>query len=350
MSDMKTDDPDKIDPLLLYRSEEGYEKIMSWYDSVVAKIEAPVQSHYVDTRYGRTHMLAAGPADAEPLLLIPGAAGSAPLFRRAIPYLSKNFRVYALDVVGGPGRSAPNPLSYSDSSYVHWLCDVLDGLHLHSAHIAGQSAGGGLAMKFGVEQPDRARSVIMFGPTGLSRARLPVKIWVTKVMTKRSANALEEDLTAKSIRPERTGGSFGTYDRELARSMALCTKHFRLDRSLGIFDEDRQRINVMKGLGVLKKFFLAEPKSWQASLKVPALLIFGEHELSLNPYKICAKAEKVIPGIETAVIKHAGHGAIFDQPEKVAQMMERFVARQSPKNTEPHADVSKFLLRASCDV
>jgi len=350
MSDTRFEGPNKLDPLVLYRSEEGYEKIMGWYDSVVAKIEVPVQSHYVQTRFGKTHMLAAGPMDAEPLLLIPGAAGSAPLFRRAIPHLSKNFRVYALDMVGGPGRSAPNPLSYSDSSYVHWLCDVLDGLHLHSAHIAGQSAGGGIAMKFGVEQPARTRTVIMFGPTGLARARLPVKIWVTKVMTKRSANALEEDLTAKSIRPERTGESFGTYDRELARSMALCTKHFRLDRSLGIFNEERQRIDIMKGLGVLKKLFLAEPKRWQASLKVPALLIFGEHELSVNPYKICKKAEKVIPGIETAVIKHAGHGAIFDQPEKVAHMMEQFVVRKALAGHQKHAESQKSLMRASSDV
>ncbi len=315
----------RVERLDLYKSQEGYEKIMAWYDAVVAKIDAPVRSVWAGTRFGRTHLLAAGRPDAEPLLLIPGAAGSAPLYRRAIEHLYRDFRVYAVDVVGGPGRSDPNPLSFSDDSYTLWLCDVLDSLGLRSAHIAGQSAGGGLAMKFGIERPERATSVIMFGPTGLARARLPVKIWVTKVMTKRSANALEEDLTAKSIRPERTGESFGTYDRELARSMALCTRHFRVDRSLGIYNEETQRVDIRKGLKVLKKFFLAEPKSWQAKLKVPALLIFGEHELSLNPYKICKHAEKTIPGIRTAVVKHAGHGAIFDQPEKVAAMMKEFV-------------------------
>ncbi len=314
-----------VERLELYKSQEGYEKIMAWYDSVVAKIDAPVRSVWAGTRFGRTHLLAAGRPDAEPLILIPGAAGSAPLYRRAIEHLYRDFRVYAVDVVGGPGRSDPNPLSFTDDSYTIWLCDVLDSLGLRSAHIGGQSAGGGLAMKFGIERPERARSVIMFGPTGLSRAKLPVKIWLTKVMSKRSANALEEDLTAKSIRPERTGDSFGTYDRELARSMALCTRHFRVDRSLGIYNPETERVDMVKGLKVLKKFFLAESKAWQASLKVPALLIFGEHELSVNPYKICERAEKTIPGIRTAVVKHAGHGAIFDQPEKVAAMMREFV-------------------------
>lgn len=330
------------DPQKMFRSLEGYEKIMAWYDNVVAKIEAPVQPRWVETRFGRTHMLTAGSVDAEPLILIPGAAGSAPLYRRAIPHLHQDFQIFALDPLGGPGKSDPNPLCFSDDSYTQWLCDVLHGLGLQSAHIAGQSAGGGLAMKFGVEQPQRTRSVIMFGPTGLARARLPVKIWLTRVMAKRSASALEKDLTAKSIRPERTGESFGTYDRELARSMALCTKHFRLDRSLGIFDEDRQKINVMEGLRVLKKLFLAEPRSWQASLKVPALLVFGEHELSLNPYKICRQAEKTIPGIETAVIKHAGHGAIFDQPEKVAVMMRDFVSRKVQSTAPVQTELKAF--------
>ena len=325
--------------LSLFKDEEGYEKIMAWYDSVVAKIDAPVKSVWAETRFGRTHLLTAGRPDAEPVILIPGAAGSAPLYRRAIEHLHKDFRVFAVDVVGGPGRSDPNPLSFSDDSYTLWLCDVLDSLGLKSAHIGGQSAGGGIAMRFGIERPERTRSVIMFGPTGLARARLPVKIWVTKVMTKRSANALEEDLTAKSIRPERTGDSFGTYDRELARSMALCTRHFRVDRSLGVYNEATEKVDIRKGLQVLKKFFLAEPKSWQARLKVPSLLIFGEHELSVNPYKICRKAEKTIPGIQTAVIKHAGHGAIFDQPEKVAGIMKEFVDRRVVNPAKQSGDV-----------
>lgn len=311
--------------LALYKSAEGYEKIMGWYDNVVAKIKVPVESVYVDTRYGPTHMLAAGRPHAEPLLLIPGVAGSAPLYRRALEPLSKYFRVYALDIVGQPGRSAPNPASLLDNSHVDWVCDVLDGLNLQSAHIGGQSAGGAIAMRAGIEAPHRTRSVIMFGPTGLARARLPVKIWLTKVMTKRSADALEDDLTAKSIRPDRTGESFGTYDRELARSMALCTRHFRVDRAVGVYNEYSGRVDIVKGFGVLKKFFLAERKSWQAQLKVPALLFFGEHELSINPYKVAAQAKKTIPHLETAVLKHAGHGAIFDQPEKVAEMMREFV-------------------------
>lgn len=343
MTSAATDSPKHApthEQMHLYKSEEGFERIMSWYDAVVAKITVPVESVWLDTRFGRTHALAAGRRDAEPLLLIPGVAGSAPLFRRAIEPLSRHFRVYAVDIPGQPGRSDPNPVSLLDDSHVRWVCDLLDSLGLQSAHIGGQSAGGGIAMQVGVEAPHRTRSVIMFGPTGLARARLPVKIWLTKVMTKRSADALEEDLTAKSIRPDRTGESFGTYDRELARSMALCTRYFRVDRAVGVYNEVSGRVDFLKGLRVLKKFFLAEKKSWQSQLKVPALLVFGEHELSLNPYKVAEKAKRTIPHLETAVLKHAGHGAIFDQPEKVAEMMREFVFdRVLIKHSQPQEEV-----------
>ena len=77
----------RVERLDLYKSQEGREKIMEWYDSVVAKIDAPVRSVWAGTRFGRTHLLTAGRPDAEPLILLPGAAGSAPLFRRAIVHL-----------------------------------------------------------------------------------------------------------------------------------------------------------------------------------------------------------------------------------------------------------------------
>ena len=71
--------------LRLYKSEVGYKAIMDWYADVLAKIDADLSSKYVPTRFGRTHMLVAGPEDAEPLLLIPGISGCAPLWRRQIP-------------------------------------------------------------------------------------------------------------------------------------------------------------------------------------------------------------------------------------------------------------------------
>ncbi len=314
----------------LYKSDEGYRAIMSWYDDALKTIDCPFEEYFVRTRFGHTHMLVAGHEDAEPLILIPGVAGCAPLWRRQLPAFAKHFRVYALDIVGQPGRSDPNPPSFLNDDYVDWLRDVLDGLQIDSAHFAGTSVGGWIVLRMALVAPERVNKIVMLSPTGVSRARLPIKIWLTRVMNKRKdANELEDDLTAKSVSSKSPGGSFGTFDRQLARLMALCTRHYRVDRSVGIYNEDTHKVDKVQGLRVLRKFFLSEPKYVLEQLSVPGLLIFGQHEVLYNPYKIVKRAKKLMPSLETDVIEGAGHAAIYDKPDAVNQVVIDYLRKTS---------------------
>jgi pimeloyl-ACP methyl ester carboxylesterase len=314
--------------LRFYKSLAGYNAIMSWYEDALDGIDIELSSRYVETRFGRTHMLVCGREDAPPLLLLPGTAGCAPLWRNQFAEFAKHFRVYALDVIGQPGRSEANILSLLGDAPVVWLKDVLDELGIEKAHFAGNSVGGAMAMRMGIEAPERVNKVVMLGPTGLTRAKLPVKIWLSKVVSKKKdANALEDDLTATSIKTESPKGTFGTFDRQLARLMALCTRHYRVDRSLDVYNQRSGKIDLRKGLGVLRKFFMAERKSYLRQFKVPGLLIFGEHEMFFNPNKVAARSEQVMPGLESIVVDNAGHGAVFDQPAEVNRLVVEFLNR-----------------------
>jgi pimeloyl-ACP methyl ester carboxylesterase len=312
--------------LRFYKSHAGYSAIMAWYENALESIDIPLQSRYVQTRFGRTHMLVCGPENGEPLFLIPGTAGCAPLWRMQFRALGEHYRVYALDVIGQPGHSEANVLSILNNDPVLWLTDVLDELKIERAHFAGNSVGGWMAMRMGVEAPERVLKVVMLGPTGLTRAKLPVKIWLTKVFSKKKdANALEADLTAKSVSTPSPKGTFGTFDRQLARLMALCTRHYRVDRSLDVYNDKSGKIDLRKGVGVLRKFFTAEPKSYLKRFAVPGLLIFGQHEMFFNPNKVAARAEKIMPGLQSAVVPNAGHGAVFDQPDEVNRLILQFL-------------------------
>lgn len=44
----------------LYKTPEGRQKIVDWYHTAVDRIDAELESVWADTRFGRTHMLAAG--------------------------------------------------------------------------------------------------------------------------------------------------------------------------------------------------------------------------------------------------------------------------------------------------
>jgi pimeloyl-ACP methyl ester carboxylesterase len=323
----------------LYKSPEGYQAIMNWYNDIVADIDIEVESKYVETRFGRTHMLTCGAENAPPMFLLPGIAGCAPLWRRQFSHFAKSHRVYALDIIGQPGKSDTNIVSFLNDDFVHWLTDVQDELDIQKADYVGNSVGGSLCMQMAIKQPDRVNSIVLLAPTGIARAKFPVNILVTKVLKKnKDANALEKDLTAKSVNKSTNGnateaggggGKFGTFDRQLARAMALATKHYRVDKSVGVYNEITSKVHIPTGLRVLKKFFLSEPRKILRQIKVPTLLIFGEHELLYKPEAIKRKAEKLLDDVQVEIVEEAGHGAIFDQPEKVNKMITDFLEEKA---------------------
>lgn len=312
--------------LKLYKSLLGYQNIMSWYEQLKNDIEVDHESLFVPTRFGQTHAIAAGDIKAKPVLLIPGIAGCAPLWRHQINDLSKHFRVLALDIVGQPGKSEPNPLSVFNDDYSNWLQDVVENLGLHKPHCIGVSAGATTAMDVAILKPELIDRVVMCGPTGLARARLPFHQWFSVAMAKKKdADVLEGELTASSVSKPRSGKTFGSFDRQLARGMALCTRFYRVDKSLGIYNEETSRISFLKGVRVIGKFFFTVEKKRLIRFKNRGLLIFGEHEILYNPKKIEKQIQKLIPTMEVEIINNAGHAAIYDQPDLVNKKVISFL-------------------------
>jgi len=312
--------------LSLYKSEEGYSKMMSWYNRVQEEISVDHESVFVDTRFGKTHMIMAGKENQKSVLLIPGVAGCAPLWRHQINAFSDHFRVLAIDIVGQPGKSAANPPSVFNDDFTDWLEDIIHALNLDKPHIVGVSTGGTTAMDMAIRKPDLIDKTVMCGPTGLARARLPFRQWLLTAR-KKNTDALSDDLTASSFSKPRSGETFGSFDRQLARGMALGTKHYRVDKSLGVYNEKSSRVDFIKALKVIGKFFFSVDKKRLKSFRNKGLLIFGEFEVLYNPWKISKRLQKLIPSLQIEIIKDAGHAAIYDQPEAVNKVVIEFLKK-----------------------
>ena len=310
----------------LYKSEEGYKKMMSWYNRVQDEISVDHESIFADTRFGKTHIILAGKENQKSILLIPGIAGCAPLWRHQINAFSEHFRVLAIDIVGQPGKSAANPPSVFNDDFTDWLEDIIHSLNLDKPHIIGVSTGGTTAMDMAIRKPDLIDKTVMCGPTGLARARLPFRQWLLTAR-KKNTDALSDDLTASSFSKPRSGETFGSFDRQLARGMALGTKHYRVDKSLGVYNEKSSRVDFIKALKVIGKFFFSVDKKRLKSFRNKGLLIFGEFEVLYNPWKISKRLEKLIPSLQIEIIKDAGHAAIYDQPEAVNEVVIDFLRK-----------------------
>ncbi|GLW48751.1 carboxylesterase [Streptomyces sp. NBRC 14336] len=122
----------------------------------------------VATPFGATHVNVCGPVDGPPVVLLPGGGGatSAAWYRQAAE-LSRTRRVFAVDLVGAPGRSVPDRdrrlRTVADVSA--WLDALFDGLGVTAADLCGHSYGAWLALHHALRAPARVRRLVLLDPT-----------------------------------------------------------------------------------------------------------------------------------------------------------------------------------------
>src|SRR3954467_10134332 len=103
-----------------------------------------------------------GPA----ILLVHGVTGSSQTWDDVIPFLSDRYTVIAPDLLGH-GRSAKPRGDYSLGAYASGIRDLLRALEVPSATVVGHSLGGGVAMQFAYQFPERVQRLALVDSGGL---------------------------------------------------------------------------------------------------------------------------------------------------------------------------------------
>jgi 2-hydroxy-6-oxonona-2,4-dienedioate hydrolase len=123
---------------------------------------------YVDAGGYRTRVLdftGVGP-EAQTVVLASGTSGHIEAWTQNIrAFVEAGFRVVGYDYPGHGYTSLTNhPLEIRD--YEEHLLALLDALALERVHLAGESLGGWLALKFAPKHADRLHTVILSAPGG----------------------------------------------------------------------------------------------------------------------------------------------------------------------------------------
>jgi pimeloyl-ACP methyl ester carboxylesterase len=155
----------------IYTSQAGARAVEETYRRLLAGWPVPAEHLRVPTREGETFVVASGPPDAPPLVLLHGSGSNASMWAPDVAAWSERFRVYAVDVIGEPGRSAPARPALSSGAYPRWLGDVLDALGVARAAVVAVSLGGWLALDFATRYPERVRRLALLTPVGVAPAR-----------------------------------------------------------------------------------------------------------------------------------------------------------------------------------
>ncbi len=249
---------------------------MDLYDGALARWPVAYQTQYVPTRHGDTFVIASGVFDAPPLLLLHGAGSNSAIWLGDVAEYASRYRVYAVDLLGEAGKSAPNRPPWESAAYAEWLEDVLDGLDVEQAVLVGISQGGWTILKFAVAQPQRAAQLVLMCPGGVTADRSSF-VW----------RALALSLL----------GKWGI--RRLVRLL-----YGQQAVPAGVEDIFTVVMSGFKSrIGVLPLFSDAE----LARLTMPTLLLGGSQDALRDVHAIAARLQGLLPRLTVRILPGAGH-------------------------------------------
>jgi pimeloyl-ACP methyl ester carboxylesterase len=153
----------------IYRSARGQAEVIALYEKKLANLTVETHSRMVDTRFGPTHVLATGPLQAPPVMILTGISTGAPRILEWFHPLAEDYRLFAPDPIGQPGRSAQTRVPPGDRGYGKWMVDVLNGLGLERLPFIGVSFGGGILLETASYAPERISRAALMAPAGLTR-------------------------------------------------------------------------------------------------------------------------------------------------------------------------------------
>jgi pimeloyl-ACP methyl ester carboxylesterase len=261
--------------------------------------------------------------DGPVVVLIHGVAGRSSQWTRVVELLARRYRVIAPDLLGH-GESAKPRGDYSLGAHASGIRDLLVGLNIERASVVGHSLGGGIAMQFAYQFPERCERLVLVSSGGLGddvhgllrAATLPgselVLPWLAHPRVLSIASVLPRALG-------RLGLHTGPDLTEMARAyQSLSNAEARaafIQTLRSVIDPTGQRINASDRL------YLAS--------KMPAMIVWGAHD-RIIPVKHAAVAHEGMPGSRLEVFDDAGHFPQLDDPYRFAETLEDFLDQTQP--------------------
>jgi pimeloyl-ACP methyl ester carboxylesterase len=158
----------------VYKSAEGERLVRERYLEILKYWPAPNQQLRVPTREGETFIVACGDENSPPLLLLHGGMSNSAIWMGDVTAWAPHFRIYAVDIIGEAGLSAPSRPKFASEAHSLWLDDVLQALSLSRASIVGVSLGGWLALDYATRRPERVEGVVAICPAGVGRQKMSI--------------------------------------------------------------------------------------------------------------------------------------------------------------------------------
>jgi len=289
-----------------FKTPEGETAYLAAYENAMNLWPVPYEEIEIPTRFGMTHVLTCGSKDAPPLVLLHGYFVTLAMWLSNVADLSKDYRVYAIDVMGQPGKSIPNPEEpiRDVADLMAWLIETLNGLTLNRISLAGMSFGGWLATHLAMTAPDRIEKLVLLSPAACFQP-LVSQFGLRGMLMGLFPTRLTTDSLMRWMGFKDTPGDAGT--RCILDLFYLGIKHFRLLPETmrimpDVFSDDELR-----------------------AMQVPVLLLIGENEVIYDAAKALDRAQAFLPNFEGELVPQSNHDMCTSQHRIVNDRMLDFL-------------------------
>ena len=260
-----------------------------------------------------------GPA----LLLLHGLGCDHTTWAPVIQTLARRYTVIAPDLLGHGLSDKPRG-DYSVGGYANGMRDLLTVLGIDKVTVVGHSFGGGVAMQFAYQFPERTERMILVAPGGMG----PEVTRAIRAITLPGFNSVMGVVTLPGLRHLTTA-----YLRALCATGLAATRD--LDEVADIIDSFRD----VKARTAIRHVVSAVV-DWRGQIvtmadrayltaAMPMCVIWGTED-HVIPVRHAGHAAEMAPGCTVEVIANAGHFPHKDHPQRFVKIVNDFIRTTQP--------------------
>jgi pimeloyl-ACP methyl ester carboxylesterase len=274
-----------------------------------------------------------------PIVLIHGMLNSSSHWQSVALNLASDYTVIAPDLIGHGDSAAPRG-DYSLGAHAASIRDLLAAIGIDRATLVGHSLGGGVAMQFFYQFPQRVERLVLISSGGLGHEVSPM----LRTATLPGISAL----LSLAIHPRLLGGLWetgrrlrerevraGVYLQAIARALRpLETAEAReafLQTLRAVIDVHGQRVSASDRLYLLES--------------IPTMIVWGERDHTI-PLSHGRRAHEAIPHSLFRTLTHAAHFPHLEDPDGLSAVLREFIHATAPGWIED-ADWGAVLQRRS---
>jgi pimeloyl-ACP methyl ester carboxylesterase len=280
-----------------------------------------LEAHEVDLHGHRAVYRVAG--SGPNLVLIHGMINSSRHWEAVAERLADSHRVIAPDLIGH-GDSATPRGDYSLGAHAASIRDLLTTIGVERATIVGHSLGGGVAMQFFYQFPQRTERLALVSSGGLGHdvspllrgAALPGSSTLLRLA---SSPRLVGSLAAAGAGLRERGIATGVYLQAVARALGPLqesgSRRAFLQTLRAVIDVHGQKVSARDRL-----YLLGE---------MPTLIVWGARDRTI-PLAHGLQASASIPNCRFETLPRAAHFPNLEDPGGLAAVLRDWIATTSP--------------------